>query len=201
MAKKTYTSRAVREAEKALRAARKREDNERAALREHRRNLHLQREVVYAVDVVNDDVLKRLHTLFWSITPSDRLGGLTIPHPVEGIRLTPKLWELIKTFVSEDVTIIAGLGSMHGFSVYLILSRFVYSPYPGVDPKLKHLLSIHQDHLPRPLRAPNGTFIRGSGKFEDGWRYFTPISHSDLMRARRNQCGLKPPVDKSEIEY
>lgn len=116
-------------------------------------------------------------------------------------RLSAELWEELQTLIrSTDALVTFGM-SEWGFTLAMMVEHHVAEMYPGVrlDPIL--VAVVHQHHLPRPLRGPDGRFIRGGGRFDDGWRYFSPFTNSECMRARRASFGLGDPPEKRHLDY
>lgn len=88
-----------------------------------------------------------------------------------------------------------------GFTLAMMLQHHFVETYPGVrlDPIV--VAVVHQKHLPRPLHGKDGRYIRGSGNFDDGWRYFSPFTNSEFMKARRKCFQLDDPLEKSRLVY
>ncbi len=69
--------------------------------------------------------------------------------------------------------------------------------YPGIELKPESVLLLPTQALPltEATRMPDRTF------FEDGWRVFSPLTHSDLNRDLLRRSNLPQPEDKATYEY
>jgi hypothetical protein len=90
-------------------------------------------------------------------------------------------------------------GACFGFGCGMLLWEPEPAPlYPGADVRPDPVLFITQDHL--PLSEALGS-MRDRTTLDDGWRVFSPFTHSaenvDLLR----RCGLPESESRSDCEY
>ncbi len=149
-----------------------------------------------------DQTLKRRHKQMWTKSSPDRCGRrMCIVRKDKKARLTTHEWRSITLFIEQDPHVICTLATQFGFTLALVMTRHHHEVYPGARMDPETLIVIHQAHLPRPLRGPDGAFIKGGGGFEDGWRYFSPLTHSDWMVSRIRSFNLSDPVDVDRLRY
>jgi hypothetical protein len=88
-----------------------------------------------------------------------------------------------------------------GFGVGLVVHEPERAPlYPGLEAEEKPevLVVISQEHLP----LSQSTFEPPDRiMFDDGWRVFSPLTHSDENKALLQRCGLPKPEPKGHYEY
>lgn len=145
--------------------------------------------------------LKKLHASIW--VEKHRPDNQTYPEQSTSYRecrrrLTPDelatLLSIVKKFNLP--------ATMENIDWGLTIAMRVWSPeppalYPGVELKPESILLLHTDALPltEAARMPDRTF------FEDGWRVFSPLTHSDLNRDLLRRSNLPQPEDKATYEY
>jgi hypothetical protein len=65
---------------------------------------------------------------------------------------------------------------------------------PGVPVSEGHVLSITKNHLPIPKGKDRTTFT-------DGWRAFSPLTHSEANTELLEFLGMDPPREKHFYDY
>lgn len=70
--------------------------------------------------------------------------------------------------------------------------------YPGADVAPEPMLFITKDHL--PLSQAHGA-MRDRTTLDDGWRVFSPFTHSAANLGVLRRCGLPEPESRGHYEY
>lgn len=114
-------------------------------------------------------------------------------------RLTENELCRLKMLAAEQglPTTMHNLNTSIGMTFY---ERPVESPYPGVEPKdlqPKPILALAASNLPlsEAKKMPDRCF------WEDGWRVFSTMTHTDANAALCKSCGLPEPEDKVRYAY
>lgn len=147
------------------------------------------------------DWLEAQHTRLWLPEKhSDLFRGRVIARE-SGERLTED--DLTKLF---EVVLRHGLpvqmcNTSFGFGVGILVHEPEKAvPYPGTEDACRPdiLLVVSQDQLP----LSQSSFERKDRiLFEDGWRVFSEITHSDRNRETLQRCGFDPPRSKGHYVY
>jgi hypothetical protein len=93
-----------------------------------------------------------------------------------------------------------------GFGCGLAVYEVPPLVYPGADVKPEFLIDVTKEHLPLTvcdLREPgeHGANLKDRTLFSDGWRAFSPFSHSGANAKLLAEHGFEPPKDKGHYDY
>jgi len=124
-------------------------------------------------------------------------------HSRETRRMTNTEWADIQALMdSEDTLIYSMVTACMGFGCGIRIGRMVPSTFPGVPNEVEWLAFITNGHLPTSvsqLREPDELGYKTNIHFGDGWRAFSPRTHSESNT--HNLALYKQPSPKSKASY
>jgi hypothetical protein len=149
--------------------------------------------------------LKNLNDAIWGRTAPSK--GFPKGMGVESRRLTDDEWNTVKMILAGQRDLIYDLtNACMGFGCGMYIGRMVPSTFPGVPHSVEWIAFITKNHLPLSvceLRSPteHGADCKDRTFFEDGWRAFSPYTHSEANTKNLKVYGLEAPKSKDHYEY
>ena len=126
---------------------------------------------------------------------------------IEKRRLTDQEWRTAQTLMgSKDELIFQLVNACMGFGCGVYIGVMIQSTFPGVPDEVKWLAFITKDHLPLSVcelreKGERGADLKDRTYFEDGWRAFSPYSHSDKNAANLKRHKMEAPQSKGHYDY
>lgn len=141
------------------------------------------------------EYLTNLCKELWRTTAPSR--GFPNGMAVEARRLTEEEWVKVKDILDRGIYIYQMSNACMGFGCGMSVGEMHSALYPGLPEEVTWHLFITNDHLP----ASETTRRNQVPSFKDGWRVFSPYTHSDSNRKSLEAYKLEPPQAESHYEY
>lgn len=140
--------------------------------------------------------MKHLDKTLWRKLEADQFGHV---HLTETRRLEESELQRILNIVATHRLPVTMHSACFGFGVGIMIHEpEPPAKYPGVEEKPAAVLFISKDHL--PLSEAKSS-MRDRTTFDDGWRVFSPLSHSDDNRSLLRRCGFPDPESRTAYSY